>query len=83
MSRCPEVADLIKVSGAFRCCFCLKPLKPKKRRQMVACWSADCRTELESAYMRQRNAARPALIALAKVVRSIGWSTRSLLRFSP
>ncbi len=83
MSRCPEIADLIKESGALRCCFCLKALKPNKRRQMVACWSADCRTELTAAYMRQRNAVRPALIALAKVVRSIGWSTKSLMRFEP
>ncbi len=83
MSICPEIRVLQRRSGNTRCCFCLRPLKPKKRRQMVCCWSADCRTELTAAYMRQRNAARPALIALARIVRSIGWSTKSLMRFEP
>ena len=69
-------------AGPGVCCICLKPLKKPATeggRKPIACWSADCRAELESARGRHRRAIRnQALRSLAQVVESIGWSTSTL-----
>jgi len=77
----PAIAELQRLAGPMKCCFCLKELKRKRGqgRPPFVCFSADCRTQ-EDTVRKQHRAAlrRNALASLGRVVRSLGWSTETL-----
>lgn len=77
----PQLARLQTEAGSCVCCVCLKPLKRKGKTWPIACWSADCRSELSIIRGKHRRAQHhEALRSLTKIVASLGWSTKNLER---
>ena len=66
LSIVSEIRRLQREAGPGRCAICLRLLKrkPGGGRMAFACWSADCRAELEAARGRFKTGLRGAVISI-------------------